>query len=155
MQPDDGRVVSNFVTQALKRQPLTIFGDGSQTRSFCYVSDLVEGLIKLMKSPAGVTGPLNLGNPGEFTMLELASIILKKTGSCSEIVFRPLPQDDPKQRRPDISLARRTLEWMPKISLDQGLDHTIEYFRRRGVMNDGVQLAHRQPADLTAGQAFA
>ncbi|MBO5635713.1 MAG: SDR family oxidoreductase [Bacteroidales bacterium] len=130
MAEDDGRVVSNFVVQALKGEDLTIYGDGSQTRSFQYISDLVEGMIRMMASPEGFTGPVNLGNPGEFTMLELAEKVLAKVGGKSKIVFKPLPQDDPKMRRPDISLAKKELGWEPKVSLDEGLDEVIDYFRR-------------------------
>ena len=129
MHPNDGRVVSNFVVQALKGEPITLFGDGSQTRSFCYVDDLVSGLIKLMGSPADVTGPINLGNPGEFSIRELAEKVVKTTGSKSTIEFRPLPTDDPKQRRPNISLAQSKLDWSPEIALQQGLERTIAYFR--------------------------
>jgi UDP-glucuronate decarboxylase len=129
MRPDDGRVVSNFIVAALTGQPLTIFGDGSQTRSFCYVDDLVDGLIRLMDTPHEVTGPINLGNPVEFTMLELASEILRKVGGPSELEFHPLPQDDPLQRRPDIGQARQVLGWEPRVGIDQGLDRTIDYFR--------------------------
>jgi UDP-glucuronate decarboxylase len=131
MLPDDGRVVSNFIVQALNGEPITVYGDGSQTRSFCYVDDLVEGLIRLMAAPDEVTGPVNLGNPGEFTILELAKKILLKTGSSSEIVMKPLPRDDPKQRRPDITIARHALSWKPTIELDDGLDRTIAYFREQ------------------------
>ncbi len=130
MAENDGRVVSNFVVQALKGEDLTIYGDGSQTRSFQYISDLVEGMIRMMASPEGFTGPVNLGNPGEFTMLELAEKVLAKVGGKSKIVFKPLPQDDPKMRRPDISLAKKELGWGPKVSLDEGLDEVIDYFRR-------------------------
>ena len=130
MHPNDGRVVSNFIVQALRNEPITIYGDGRQTRSFCYVDDLVEGLIRLMNSPAGFTGPVNLGNPGEFTMIELAGKVIKFSGSKSKIVHKPLPPDDPKQRKPDISLAKKTLKWEPKIRLDEGLAKTIEYFRK-------------------------
>ena len=129
MHPDDGRVVSNFIMQALREQPLTIYGDGSQTRSFCYVDDLVEGLIRLMESEASFTGPVNLGNPGEFSMLALADAVMRATGSVSTTVFKPLPQDDPLQRKPDISLARKALAWKPKIELQEGLSRTVEYFR--------------------------
>jgi UDP-glucuronate decarboxylase len=129
MLPDDGRVVSNFIVQALQGKDLTIYGDGTQTRSFCYVDDLIEGFIRLMNHPS-VTGPINIGNPGEFTMLELAELVLKKVGGPSKITFFPLPGDDPKQRQPDITLARKELGWEPKISLDQGLDSTIGYFRK-------------------------
>ena len=129
MHPDDGRVVSNFIVQALREQPLTIYGDGSQSRSFCYVDDLVEGLIRLMESEASFTGPVNLGNPGEFSMLALADAVMRETGSVSTTVFKPLPQDDPLQRKPDISLAREALAWKPKIELQEGLSRTVEYFR--------------------------
>ena len=129
MHPDDGRVVSNFIVQALREQPLTIYGDGSQSRSFCYVDDLVEGLIRLMESEASFTGPVNLGNPGEFSMLALADAVMRATGSVSTTVFKPLPQDDPLQRKPDISLARKALAWKPKIELQEGLSRTVEYFR--------------------------
>jgi UDP-glucuronate decarboxylase len=128
MHPNDGRVVSNFIVQALKNEPLTLFGDGSQTRSFCYVDDLIEGMLRLMESPDEITGPINLGNPREFTIRELAETIIRLTGSSSRLVFKPLPQDDPKQRQPDISLARKQLQWEPKIPLEQGLTQTIEYF---------------------------
>jgi UDP-glucuronate decarboxylase len=129
MHPNDGRVVSNFVVQALKGEPITLFGDGSQTRSFCYVDDLVTGLIALMGSPAEVTGPINMGNPSEFSIRELAEKVVKATGSKSAIEFRPLPTDDPKQRQPDISLARSKLGWSPQIPLEEGLGRTIAYFR--------------------------
>ena len=129
MHPDDGRVVSNFIVQALRRESLTIYGDGSQTRSFCYVDDLVDGLIRLMESRADFTGPVNLGNPGEFSMLELATQVIQQTGSDSAPEFKPLPQDDPQQRRPDIELARNELSWEPTIPLEDGLARTIDYFR--------------------------
>ena len=129
MAVSDGRVVSNFVVQALKGQDLTIYGDGQQTRSFQYVSDLIEGMIRMMDTPDDFTGPVNLGNPGEFTMLELAEKVIKKIGGKSKIVFRPLPSDDPKMRRPDITIAKRELGWEPKVPLDEGLDHIIAYFR--------------------------
>lgn len=136
MDPNDGRVVSNFIVQALKNQPITIYGDGRQTRSFCYVDDLIDGFLRLMESPPGITGPINLGNPSEFTMLELAKQIIELTGSHSTLEFRALPQDDPKQRQPDISKAASVLQWQPKISLGEGLLRTISYFearlRRRG-----------------------
>ena len=131
MLAHDGRVVSNFIVQALQGHPLTVFGEGQQTRSFCYVSDLVDGLIKLMNSPAEVTGPINLGNPVEFTVMELATKVLEKIGLSDEIVRRPLPSDDPRQRKPDISRAAELLGWKPTIMLDEGLDLTIEYFRER------------------------
>ncbi len=129
MHPNDGRVVSNFIVQALKGEDITIYGDGSQTRSFCYVDDLIDGMVKLMNSPADFTGPVNIGNPGEFTMLELAECILSLIGSKSKIVFMPLPQDDPKQRQPDISLAKKELHWEPKTPLHEGLQKAITYFK--------------------------
>ena len=129
MHPNDGRVVSNFIVQALSGQDITIYGDGSQTRSFCYVDDLVDGLVRMMDSPDDCTGPINMGNPGEFSMLELAQHVLRLTGSRSQLRFEPLPQDDPKQRRPDISQARARLDWEPRIGLEQGLERTIDYFR--------------------------
>ena len=128
MHPQDGRVVSNFIIQAIKNEPITIYGDGKQTRSFCYCDDLVEGFVRLMNSDESITGPINLGNPGEFTMLELADNILKLTNSSSELIYEPLPEDDPKQRRPDISLAKEQLNWSPKIDLNEGLKKTISYF---------------------------
>lgn len=130
MHPNDGRVVSSFIVQALKNRDITVFGDGSQTRSFCYVDDLIEGMIRMMSGPDDFTGPVNLGNPDEFTILELAKKIIKITNSKSKIVFKPLPQDDPMQRRPDISLAKEKLKWQPTIKLDQGLKKTIKYFDR-------------------------
>jgi len=129
MHPNDGRVVSNFIVQALKGQDITIFGDGSQTRSFCYVDDLIEGFIRLMNTEPGFTGPVNLGNPGEFTMLELAEKVIELTGSKSKLTFMPLPQDDPKQRQPNIELAKAKLGWEPKVNLENGLIKTIEYFK--------------------------
>jgi UDP-glucuronate decarboxylase len=129
MHPQDGRVVSNFIVQALQDKPITIYGDGSQTRSFCYVDDLIEGFIRLMDAPDTVTGPVNIGNPGEFTIRQLAEIVIEMTGSRSEIVQMPLPQDDPLQRRPDITKARELLGWEPTIPLRQGLERTIDYFR--------------------------
>jgi UDP-glucuronate decarboxylase len=128
MHPRDGRVVSNFIVQALNGQPITIFGDGSQTRSFCFVDDLIEGFIRLMDTSAEVLGPVNLGNPTEFTVLELAHKVVDLVGSKSRVVFEPLPSDDPKQRRPDISLARAKLSWAPKTNLEEGLLETIQYF---------------------------
>jgi len=127
MNPDDGRVVSNFICQALRGEDITIYGDGTQTRSFCYVDDLIEGFIRLMGS--NETTPVNIGNPGEFTMLELAEKILQKVGGQSKLTFEPLPGDDPKQRRPDITIAKDKLDWEPTISLDEGLDKTIAYFK--------------------------
>ena len=129
MHPNDGRVVSNFIVQALQGKDITIYGDGQQTRSFCYVDDLLGAMVALMQTGDDVTGPINLGNPGEFTMLELAQEVLRLTGSASKIVFMPLPQDDPKQRQPDISLARSTLQWEPKVQLADGLGETISWFR--------------------------
>ena len=128
MHPNDGRVVSNFVVQALKNEPITVFGDGSQTRSFCYVDDLVDGLIRLMASPSEVTGPINLGNPVECTMLELAEQIIGTTNSRSRIVFKPLPADDPQRRKPDISRAKAHLDWQPAVPLQTGLTRTVAYF---------------------------
>ena len=129
MLADDGRVVSNFIVQALRGQDLTVYGDGSQTRSFCYVDDLIEGFLRFMEQDSSV-GPMNLGNPGEFTMLELAELVLKKVGGPSRITHKPLPSDDPKQRRPDISLARKALAWEPNVPLEDGLEKTIAYFRQ-------------------------
>jgi UDP-glucuronate decarboxylase len=128
MRPDDGRVVSNFIVQALQGDPITIYGDGSQTRSFCYVDDLIEGFVRLMDAPDDVTGPINLGNPGEFTIKQLAELVIKMTGAKSELVYEDLPEDDPLQRCPDISLAMEKLDWQPTIQLEQGLDKTIAYF---------------------------
>jgi UDP-glucuronate decarboxylase len=130
MHPNDGRVVSNFIVQALRGEDITIYGDGSQTRSFCYVDDLIEGFIRLMASPKEVTGPINIGNPGEFTIRELAETVLKMVGGKSKLVMMPLPQDDPKQRQPDITLAKNVLGWEPKIKLEEGLGKTIDYFRK-------------------------
>jgi UDP-glucuronate decarboxylase len=129
MHPNDGRVVSNFIVQALKAEDITIYGDGSQTRSFCYVSDLLEAMVRVMDTSDEFTGPVNIGNPGEFSMLELAKLVLRLTESKSKISFRPLPADDPKQRKPDVSLARTTLHWEPTVSLEEGLKETILYFR--------------------------
>jgi UDP-glucuronate decarboxylase len=130
MHPHDGRVVSNFIVQALKGEPITMYGDGSQTRSFCYVDDLIEGMVRLMDSPPDFTGPVNIGNPGEFSMLELAELVQETVGTKSNIQFLPLPQDDPKQRQPDISLAKSALGWEPKVSLKDGLKETVAYFRK-------------------------
>lgn len=130
MHPSDGRVVSNFIVQALQGKDITLYGDGSQTRSFCYVDDLIEAFVRLMASPQEVTGPINLGNPEEFTILELAETVLRLTDGKSKLVMRPLPQDDPRQRQPDIALARQTLDWQPKIGLEDGLSKTIDYFRK-------------------------
>jgi UDP-glucuronate decarboxylase len=134
MHPNDGRVVSNFIVQALQGEPITIFGDGSQTRSFCYVDDLVEAMQRLMDTPKDVTGPINLGNPDEYTMLELAERVIELTGSRSQIVFRSLPTDDPRRRKPDITLARKHLGWQPSVPLAEGLKRTVEYFD--GVLRD-------------------
>ena len=134
--PNDGRVVSSFIVQALTNQPITIFGEGQQTRSFCYVDDLIEGFVRLMASPDDVTGPINLGNPGEFTIAELATKVIELTNSRSEIVNRPLPQDDPKQRRPDISKAKKVLGWEPRVALEEGLKRTIGYFD--GLIAEGL-----------------
>jgi UDP-glucuronate decarboxylase len=139
MHPNDGRVVSNFIVQALKAEPITLYGDGSQTRSFCFVDDMTDGLLRLMDSPADFTGPVNLGNPAEFTIRELAEQVIEITGSRSQIAFRPLPSDDPRQRQPDIALARERLAWAPTVALRQGLEKTIAYFedwlRRAGLTN--------------------
>jgi len=129
MRPDDGRVVSNFIVQALRGHNLTIYGDGSQTRSFCYVDDLIEGFVRLMESE-GVNGPVNIGNPSEFTMLQLAELVVKKVGGASKITFHPLPSDDPKQRCPDITLAKKLLGWEPKVPLEEGIERTIAYFKK-------------------------
>jgi len=137
MHPNDGRVVSNFIRQSLLAEPITLYGDGTQTRSFCYVSDLIDGLFRLMQTTDDVTGPINLGNPTEFSIAELAEKVIELTGSRSVIKKMPLPQDDPKQRRPDIDLAKATLDWEPKLSLDEGLRLTIEYF-------DSVLINHRK-----------
>jgi len=130
MHPNDGRVVSNFIMQALRNEPITIYGTGEQTRSFCYASDLIDGFLKLMDSPEEITGPINLGNPGEFTMLELAQTVIQLTDSKSELVFEELPEDDPKQRKPDITQAKEKLGWEPKVDLAAGLKPTIQYFRQ-------------------------
>ena len=135
MHPNDGRVVSNFIVQALQGRDITIYGDGRQTRSFCYVDDLVDGFIRLMATGDEVTGPINLGNPGEFTMLELAQKVISLTGSASKIVHQPLPQDDPRQRRPDIGKAKAVLDWTPRTQLDEGLGKTIAYFD--GLLREG------------------
>ena len=131
MAENDGRVVSNFIMQALRGEDITIYGDGKQTRSFQYVSDLIEGMIRMMASGDEFLGPVNIGNPGEFTMLELAEKVIAMTDSKSKIVFRPLPSDDPKMRRPDITLAKAKLDWEPKVKLDEGLAKTIEYLKTR------------------------
>ena len=130
MNPNDGRVVSNFIVQALQGKDITIFGDGQQTRSFCYVDDLIEVMVRMMNSESDFTGPVNIGNPGEFTMLELAETILRLSGSKSKLVFQPLPSDDPKQRQPNIELAKSKLGWTPKVNLEDGLKETIAYFKK-------------------------
>jgi UDP-glucuronate decarboxylase len=130
MHPSDGRVVSNFITQALKNQDISIYGNGKQTRSFCYADDLVDALIRLMNTPDDFTGPVNIGNPVEFTILELAQFVIELTRSKSKIIFQPLPSDDPMQRKPDIELAKSALGWEPKIQLREGLMKTIEYFKK-------------------------
>jgi len=130
MAVNDGRVISNFIVQALKGKDITVYGDGTQTRSFCYVDDLISGLIRLMETPDGFTGPVNLGNPQEFAIIELAQTIIRRTGSRSKIVFQPRPSDDPAQRKPDISLAGEVLGWQPRVALDEGLEKTIAYFRK-------------------------
>ncbi|MEO1188930.1 MAG: UDP-glucuronic acid decarboxylase family protein [Pseudomonadota bacterium] len=130
MNPADGRVVSNFIMQALKGEDITLYGDGEQTRSFCYVDDLVDGFVRLMNSDDGITGPVNLGNPGEFTIRELAENVIELTGSKSKLIHMPLPKDDPRQRQPDIAKAKRDLDWEPKVPLREGLERTIDYFRR-------------------------
>ena len=130
MHPNDGRVVSNFIVQALKGEDITIYGDGSQTRSFCYVDDLIESFVRMMDTEVGFTGPINLGNPNEFSMLELAEKVLKHVGGSSKLVFHSLPTDDPKQRQPDITLAKNKLAWEPRVQLDDGLKETISYFRK-------------------------
>ena len=129
MHPNDGRVVSNFIVQALKGRDITIYGDGQQTRSFCYVDDMIDALVRTMDTPADFTGPVNVGNPVEFTMMALAEQVLKLVGSTSKVVFKPLPEDDPKQRKPDITLARRALGWEPKVGIEDGLKETVAYFR--------------------------
>jgi len=130
MHPDDGRVVSNFIVQALKGDSITVYGDGSQTRSFCYVDDMIEGFVRFMNADSPLPGPINLGNPGEVTILELAEIVVRKIGSKSKIVVKPLPIDDPTQRCPDITVAKKNLDWEPKVPLEEGLDRTIAYFKK-------------------------
>jgi UDP-glucuronate decarboxylase len=148
MQVGDGRVVSNFIVQALRNQPLTIYGNGSQTRSFCYVDDLIEGLIRFMSAPAGVPSPMNIGNPEEFTILELAELVLELTGSHSRLTFLPLPSDDPTQRCPDIELARQQLDWQPQVRLREGLTKTIEYLD--AVLAAPKAAARKRPRPLPA-----
>jgi UDP-glucuronate decarboxylase len=157
MQPNDGRIVSNFIVQALQHEPLTIYGDGSQTRSFCYVSDLVEGLIRSMNVQPNAGLPINLGNPGEFTVKELAHMILEMVPTSSSIVYRPLPTDDPQRRRPDITRAKQLLSWEPKVPLAEGLDYTIAWFRQALHEPQFIQRARRKtmpirhPAGLSIG----
>jgi UDP-glucuronate decarboxylase len=144
MHPYDGRVVSNFIIQAITGQDITLYGDGLQTRSFCYVDDLLDGMIAMMNNTEKFIGPVNIGNPGEFTMKQLAELVLELTGASSKIVYLPRPADDPTQRKPDIALARQKLKWEPKVSLREGLKRTIEYFR-------SLRLAdYRKPTDFTA-----
>jgi UDP-glucuronate decarboxylase len=160
MDPNDGRVVSNFIVHALQGKPITIYGDGTQTRSFCYVDDLIDAFVLFMNSPAGVTGPINLGNPGEFTIKELAEIVIEMTGSKSKLSYLPLPQDDPRQRRPDISRAKQCLRWQPTVSLREGLRHTIEHFDRllsggRSGMHAVRTSANGSRAAMANGQTVA
>ena len=150
MHPNDGRVVSNFIMQALRGEDITIYGDGSQTRSFCFVDDLVDGLIGLMNTDTGVTGPINLGNPGEFTIKELAELVIEMTGTSSKLVQKPLPQDDPRKRKPDITRARDTLGWEPQVKLRDGLEKTIAYFKEK--LNI-IELA--SPAQLNRARALS
>jgi UDP-glucuronate decarboxylase len=144
MHPNDGRVVSNFIMQALQGEPITIFGKGAQTRSFCYVTDLVDGLIRLMGSPDNVTGPINLGNPDEKTILELAEIVVRLSGSKSKIIFKDLPADDPVRRCPSITKARKSLKWQPKVLLEDGLKETIDYFKWYIKRGSGARDTSRQ-----------
>jgi UDP-glucuronate decarboxylase len=153
MHVNDGRVVSNFLVQALQNEPLTVYGTGGQTRSFCYVNDMVDALIKLMWTPPSFTGPINLGNPDEFTILALIELVREVTGSDSEIVFRPLPKDDPRQRRPEIGLARKVLQWEPRIPLREGLTLTAAYFHEK--LRKGRQVKRRQAVLTAAGEAAA
>jgi len=152
MHPNDGRVVSNFIVQALRGDPITIYGDGSQTRSFCYVDDLVEGLIRLMNTPDTVTGPVNLGNPREFTVRQLAERVIAFCGSASDIEYRPLPEDDPVRRRPDIALAHGLLGWEPRIALEDGLVQTIAYFRAMTSQEAAVTASSRPRRGVAAGE---
>jgi len=146
MHPNDGRVVSNFIVQALKGQPITIYGKGTQTRSFCYVDDLITGFLKMMGTPDSFTGPVNLGNPGEFTIKQLAEMVIKLTGARSKLVYKPLPQDDPLQRCPDITLAKKALKWQPTIALEEGLKRTIDYFEKRLVDERSAVRPAKKPA---------
>jgi UDP-glucuronate decarboxylase len=146
MHPADGRVVSNFIMQALRGDPITIYGEGNQTRSFCYVDDLISGFVALMESDESVTGPINLGNPNEFTIRELAEKVIELTGSSSTLIEEPLPQDDPRQRQPDITRARTQLGWEPKVQLEEGLKATIAYFR--GEIEDAGQVGKQAATEL-------
>lgn len=143
MHPGDGRVVSNFILQALKNEPITIYGEGNQTRSFCFMDDLIEGFIRLMKTSSSVTGPINLGNPKEFTILELAKLVIQQTDSKSELIFLPLPSDDPKQRQPNISFANELLDWRPSVELSEGISRTIPFFEK--MIDEGFQVKAWQP----------
>jgi UDP-glucuronate decarboxylase len=155
MHPHDGRVVSNFIVQALTGEPLTVYGDGSQTRSFCYVGDLIEGLVRAMNSPHDIVGPINLGNPEEFTVLELAEKVLAMTGSTSKIERLPLPADDPRQRRPDITLACGKLDWKPRVRLEEGLRRTCAYFEEmlRGRRHTAAEKRLHVAAESSIGNA--
>lgn len=144
MHPNDGRVVSNFIVQALRGEDITVYGDGSQTRSFCYVDDLIDAIVKLMESPKDMTGPINIGNPIEFTIRELAEMVITMTGSTSKLITKPLPQDDPKQRRPDITLARSALAWEPAVPIHEGLDRTITHFKTVLTCRDGTNTARSE-----------
>jgi UDP-glucuronate decarboxylase len=156
MHPNDGRVVSNFIVQALQGQPITLYGEGLQTRSFCYVDDLIDGALRLMGTPDSVTGPVNVGNPIEVTIRQLAETIVRLTGSASPLVFRPLPQDDPMQRCPDITKAREVLGWAPRVQLEQGLARTIDYFERLLTASSGPLPHGLQPsATPTPAEALA
>jgi UDP-glucuronate decarboxylase len=146
MHPNDGRVVSNFIVQALLGKDITVYGDGAQTRAFCYVDDLIDGLVRLMKSPDEVTGPINIGNPAEFTILQLATQVIELTGSRSRIAHRPKPEDDPRQRRPDISKAQDVLGWSPRTPLREGLTRTVAYFEEL-LRDSGIRAALLNPAD--------
>ena len=152
MHPDDGRVVSNFIVQALRGQQITIYGEGTQTRSFCYVDDLIEAIVRMMETPSDVTGPINIGNPHEFTIRKLAELVIEMTGAKSKIRFEPLPSDDPRQRQPDISLAKSILKWEPKVELREGLLKTIAYFESV-VRNDGRRGAKASRLDFDLGAA--
>jgi UDP-glucuronate decarboxylase len=153
MHPNDGRVVSNFIVQALANEPITVYGQGKQTRSFCYVDDLIEGLMRLMGTDDDFTGPVNIGNPHEFTIVELARKVIELTGSASELVFKPLPSDDPLQRRPDISLAKAELGWQPHVQLEAGLKRTIDYFRKLDQQSRPVWHGSSVSQKATRGEA--